>query len=157
MTASTRSDVAALDLRVEVLQEADALVVLAVARELDEVERVVDRDRAREVADERDARLQRADEQRLAARVVAGDLGADLAHAGADLVGVEEDLADAVVVVSRPARSGCLLEPEAGREPLEVALVEELDAEPRDRAAGSFRSLRFFRVTSDCFITVTSR
>ena len=43
-------------------------------------------------------RLQRADEQRLAARVVARQLGAELAHARADLVGVEEDLADALVV-----------------------------------------------------------
>ncbi len=91
-------DVAALDLRVEVLQEADAVVVLAVAGELDEVERVMDWDRARKVADERDARLQRADEQRLAPRVLPRDLGADLAHAGADLDGVEEHFTDAVVV-----------------------------------------------------------
>ena len=91
-------DVAALDLGVEVLEEADAVVVLAVAGELDEVERVMDRDRAREVADERDAGLQRADEQRLARRVVPRDLRADLAHAGADLDGVEEHLTDAVVV-----------------------------------------------------------
>jgi hypothetical protein len=91
-------DVAALDLRVQVLQEADALVVLAVARELDEVERVMDGDRAREVADERDARLQRADEERLAAGVLAGDLGADLAYTGADLDGVEKYFTDPVVV-----------------------------------------------------------
>jgi hypothetical protein len=91
-------DVAPLDLRVEILQEADAVVVLAVARQLEEVERVVDADRAREVADERDARLQGADEQRLALRVIPGDLRADLANPGADLEGVEEDLADAVVV-----------------------------------------------------------
>jgi len=39
-------DVAALDLRIKVLEEADALFVDAVARELDEVEVVVDRDRS---------------------------------------------------------------------------------------------------------------
>jgi hypothetical protein len=58
---------------------------------------VVDRNRAREVADERDARFQRADEHRLAPVVVARDLGAELADAGADLVAVEEDLADSLV------------------------------------------------------------
>jgi hypothetical protein len=90
-------DVAARDLRVEILEEADSVVVLAVAGQLDEVERVVDLDGAREVADERDARLEGTDEQRFATRVVAGDLGAELADASRDLVGVEEDLADALV------------------------------------------------------------
>jgi hypothetical protein len=94
-------DVAARDLRVEVLQEADALAGLAVARQLDEVEIVVDRDGPRQVADERDARLQRADEQWFAPAVVAGELAAELADAPADLVGVEEDLADAFVVVGQ--------------------------------------------------------
>jgi hypothetical protein len=87
-----------LDLGVEVLEEPDRLVPAglraAVAGELQVVERVVDRDRAREVGDERDAGLQRADEERLAALVVVGDLGAELADAGGDLVGVEVDLAD---------------------------------------------------------------
>lgn len=91
-------DVAPLDLGVQVLEEANPVArVLAVAGELDEVERVVDRERARQVADERDARLQRPDEERLAAGVVARELGAELADARADLVGVEEDLADALV------------------------------------------------------------
>jgi hypothetical protein len=62
---------------------------------------MVDRNGAREVADERDARLQRADEQRLPVRVVAGELGTDLADAGRDLVGVEEDLADPLVSFCR--------------------------------------------------------
>ena len=53
----------------------------AVAGELDEVERVEDRDRAREVGDEDEARLQRRHEDRLAAGVVAGDLGAELPNA----------------------------------------------------------------------------
>jgi hypothetical protein len=73
-------------------------VILAVPRELDEVERVRDPDGARQVADERDACLQRSHEQRLAAVVVAREVRADLANARADFVRVEEDLADALVV-----------------------------------------------------------
>jgi hypothetical protein len=90
-------DVAALDLRIEVLEEADPLVVLAVAGQLDEVERVVDRRRAREVADEGDAGFQRPDEERLPVGVVTRQLRSDLGDAASDLVGVEEDLADALV------------------------------------------------------------
>jgi hypothetical protein len=67
----------------------------AVARELDEVERVVDRDRPGEVDDEWDAGLERADEQRLAVAVVAGDLGPERPDASGDLGRVEVDLADA--------------------------------------------------------------
>jgi hypothetical protein len=96
--------VAALDLRVQVLEEPDPVVALAVPRELDEVEGVVDPDAAREVADERKAGLQRADEQRLAARIVARELGSDLANPGTDLVGVEEDLADALVACRQRAQ-----------------------------------------------------
>jgi hypothetical protein len=91
------NDVAPLDLGVEILEEADPLVVLSVAGELDEVERVVDRYRTGEVADEGDAGLQRADEQRLAVGVVSRQLRPDLRDAVSDLVGVEEDLADALV------------------------------------------------------------
>jgi len=66
----------------------------AVAGELDEVERVRDRDRAREVGEEDEARLERADEQRLAAVEVARDLRAELRDARSQLVGREVDLAD---------------------------------------------------------------
>ena len=82
---------------IEVLQESDAVVVLAVAGELEEVEGVVDGCGPRQVADERDARLQRTDEERLAPGVVACELRADLPDAALDLLGVEEDLADALV------------------------------------------------------------
>src|SRR5882672_9414149 len=86
------------DVRVEVLEDADLLVAahlrVAVTGELDEVERVRDRDRPREVRDEDEARLQRADQDRLAAVVVARDLGAELVHARAELVGRKVDLAD---------------------------------------------------------------
>ncbi len=69
----------------------------AVARELDEVERMRDRNRAREVGHEGDAGLQRADEERLAARVVVRELGPELPHPGRDLPRLEIDLADAFV------------------------------------------------------------
>jgi hypothetical protein len=91
-------DVAPVQLDVEILQEPDAVIVLAVAGQLEEVEMVENRDCAREVADERDAALQRADEQRLPPRVVGGELRTDLADARTDLVRVEEDLSDAFVV-----------------------------------------------------------
>jgi hypothetical protein len=48
----------------------------AVAGELDEVEVVRDRKRTRQIGEEDDARLERADEQRFAAGVVARDLRA---------------------------------------------------------------------------------
>src|SRR5436309_2543583 len=64
------------------------------AGDLDEVERVERRRRARKVADERDAGFERADDQRLAAVVVVGDRGADLGDSCPDLGAVEEDLAD---------------------------------------------------------------
>ena len=64
----------------------------------------MDRDRAREVADERDAGFERADEQRLAARVVPAQLGAQLPDTRADLVSIEEDLADALVELDQRAQ-----------------------------------------------------
>jgi hypothetical protein len=76
--------VAACDLRVEILEEADAAMAPLVsagrvARELDEVQSVVDPDRARQVGDEDDARLERRDEKRLSALVVTRDLASELA------------------------------------------------------------------------------
>jgi hypothetical protein len=94
-------DVAALDRGIEVLQEADrggtARLVGRVARQLDEVDVVQDRDRAREVGEEDEARLQRRDEERFAALVVGGDLGAELGDPDCDLLGREVDLSDPVV------------------------------------------------------------
>jgi uncharacterized protein len=76
----------------------------AVARELDEVERVRDRDRAREVGEEDEACLQRADEQRLAALEVARNLRAELRDTRGQLAGRKVDLADARVYVTRSRR-----------------------------------------------------
>jgi hypothetical protein len=56
-----------------------------------------DRHRAREIAGKRDAGLQRTDEQRLAAGVVARQLRTQFPNARGKLVPVEEDFADAFV------------------------------------------------------------
>jgi hypothetical protein len=110
--------VAPRDLGVEILQEADPVVALAVSGQLDEVETVMCGQGAGEVADEWDARLQRADEQRLAVGVVEQDLRAQLADAPDDLVAVEEDLADALVVCVRTgAARSCQRAQEAFRSP----------------------------------------
>jgi hypothetical protein len=63
--------------------------------ELDEIDLVRDRDRAREVGEEDEARLQERDEQQLALGVVPRNLRAQLVDAAAQLLGAEEDLADA--------------------------------------------------------------
>jgi hypothetical protein len=63
-----------------------------VARQLEEVEPVRDRERAREVSDEDEARLERGDEERLEAAVVAGDLGAELPDARLQLLPGEVDV-----------------------------------------------------------------
>jgi hypothetical protein len=68
-----------------------------VARKLDEVERMRDRDCAREVGQEDEARLQQRDEQQVAAGVVAGDVRAELADAGLQLLRREKYVADAGV------------------------------------------------------------
>jgi hypothetical protein len=63
----------------------------------------MNRHRAGEVDDERNARLERADEQRLAVAVVAGDLGPERANARVDLRRIQVDLADAGVELSQEA------------------------------------------------------
>jgi hypothetical protein len=94
-------DVAAGNLLVQVLQEADPRVaarirVGAVGRELDEVEGVRDSDGTRQVRDEDEARLQGRDEERLTAVVVADDVAPELADAVRQLLSREVDLADLV-------------------------------------------------------------
>jgi hypothetical protein len=66
-----------------------------VAGQLDEIDLVRDRDRAREVGQEDDARLQQRDEEQLPLGVVAGDLGAQLVDPDPKLPRGEEDVADA--------------------------------------------------------------
>jgi hypothetical protein len=89
--------VAADDLRVQILEQADAGVAALVgagrvACELDEVEAVVDRQCAGQVRNEDDARLERRDEERLPPFVVTGDLAPELADTRPQLLAREVDL-----------------------------------------------------------------
>ena len=70
-----------------------------VAGEVDEVEAVQDRNGAREIGEEDEARLQGADEDRLQARVVARDLRTELAHARTELLRREVDVADSRIEI----------------------------------------------------------
>jgi hypothetical protein len=77
-------DVAAGDLRVQILEQADAGMAAAigagrVARKFDEVDPMVDPERPGQVGDEDDAGFERRDEQRLTALVVTRDLAPELA------------------------------------------------------------------------------
>jgi hypothetical protein len=88
-----------VDAGVEVLQKADAgrlraAGIAVVGCELDEVQVVQDRRRAREVGEKDEARLERRDEERLEAVVVGRDLSAELTDPAPNLVPAEVDLAD---------------------------------------------------------------
>ena len=92
-------DVAADDRRVEVLQQPDrAGTPAGVGGKLEEVDAVRDRQGTGEVGEEDGARLERCDEQRLAARVGAGQLGAELGDPAPDLVTGQVDLPDRVAL-----------------------------------------------------------
>jgi hypothetical protein len=98
--------VAADDVDVQVLDQPDALPPAGlragpVAGQLDEVEPVVDRQRAREVGEEDQAGLEGADEDGLERLVVRGDLPAELRDARAKVGVAEVDLADALVCMQR--------------------------------------------------------
>ena len=82
------------DLAFEVLEQPDPAAARAVRRELEEVELVRDRDRARKIGQEDEARLERRDEQRVTSVEVARDLLAQLANACRELVPREVDLRD---------------------------------------------------------------
>jgi hypothetical protein len=69
-----------------------------VARQLDEVDLVRNRDRPREVREEDEARLEQRDEQQITVGVILGDLRAELAHARVKLLRGQENVADAGVV-----------------------------------------------------------
>ena len=101
-------DVTVLDLVAEILEEPDAVAVsglLSVAREgADEVERMVDRHRAGQVADERDRRLQRPDEDRLQALVIACASAPSSPTRAASSPAREKYLPDAGIVETRFAQ-----------------------------------------------------
>ena len=71
--------------------------------ELEEVDAVRDRQGAGEIGEKDGAGLERRDEQRLAARVRVGQLGAELADPAPDLVARQIDLPDGVAVGREPA------------------------------------------------------
>ena len=89
-------DVSILQRLVEVLEQADAPSVTAavVGGKLQEVEPVDDRQRPRQVREEYETCLERGDEQRLAAAILARESVAELADARGDLPGGEVDLSD---------------------------------------------------------------
>jgi hypothetical protein len=85
------------DLSVQILEQADAGMAAlvgagGVARELDEVEAVVDRQCAGQVRDEDDARLERCDEEWLPPFIVTRDLAPELADTRPQLLAREVDL-----------------------------------------------------------------
>jgi hypothetical protein len=85
--------------RVEVLQQPDAVgAASGVRRQLEEVDRVRDRQRAGEVGEEDRARLERRDQQRLEACVRGSQLRAELADTPSELVPGQVDLPDRVPV-----------------------------------------------------------
>ena len=85
---------AALDLRVEIFQQPDPRPRGVVGGELEEVELVRDRQRAREVGDEDEARLERRDEERISTLVLERELVSELAYASLDFLAREVDVAD---------------------------------------------------------------
>ena len=96
-------DVPTLERHVDVLEQAYASTGRAtggagVRGELDDVERVRNRERAREVREEHDARLQRSDEQRVEAVEARRDLGAELRDTRRDLLARQVDVADLAVL-----------------------------------------------------------
>ena len=87
------------DRGVQVLQQPDRAGAPArVGGELEEVDGVGDGQGTREVREEDRAGLERRDEQRLAARIRGGQLGAQLADAARDLAAGQVDLPDRVTV-----------------------------------------------------------
>ena len=108
-----------------------------------------DRDGPSEVGRKHERALEHGDQQQVATGVVAGDLGPELVDARRELLSGEIHLAGARLYVTRfrpyfsPSRS-------------KSRRVKSLTLTSGYRSR-NFRILRFFRVTSDCFITVTSR
>src|SRR5215217_2440972 len=93
-------DVAALERGVEVLEDphdAGGVRRGAVGGDGHEVDLARDLDLAHQVAEEEDGALEDADQEQVLVRVVAGDLGAELADAVLQVVGLDDDLADGFV------------------------------------------------------------
>jgi hypothetical protein len=94
-------DVPALERRVHVLQESDAAALpVGVRGELDDVECVRYPQRASQVREEHDARLQWGDEDGIEAGVLATDLRPQLGDTSGDVVARQVDVADVAVLGS---------------------------------------------------------
>ena len=97
--------VAAADVAVEILDESHAALAAVERLELDEVQLVRKRHRAREIDGEDEAAAKRDDEHEVAAVVVARDLGAELACARKELARRQVGLARAHEARSTRSRS----------------------------------------------------
>ena len=130
---------------VDVLEEPDgASAALVVGSELDDVERVRNRELASEIGEEDHARLEWRDQKRIEPDVVRRDLGPELCDPCRDLLSAEVDVADLSVLgagcasVHYDARLTVTPSPLRGeaeaialRKALDVAPVEELDVDVR--------------------------
>jgi hypothetical protein len=110
------------------------------------------RDRAGQVGEEDERALEDGDEDGLAAGVVGGDLRAQLGDASLDLLAGEIDLSDPLVERLYEARFSLYFWARRSKSRRVKSLILTSGYFSR-----SFRIFRFLRVTSDCFITVTSR
>src|SRR5207237_8915121 len=90
-------DMPPLDVDVQVLQDPDDAGRVrrgAVARDRHEIDLARDRELAHQVGHEEDGPLEDADQEQVAARVVDGDLGAELGYPGAQRLLVDQNFAD---------------------------------------------------------------
>jgi hypothetical protein len=148
-------DVTPRDRVVEILDQANlglAAEGAVIPCQDDEVESVGDLDRSREVGQEDERPLEDGDEDGLAAGVIGRDLRAQLFDPCLDLVTGEIDLSDPRVERLYEARFSLYLWARRSKSRRVKSLILTSGYFSR-----SFRIFRFLRVTSDCFITVTSR
>jgi hypothetical protein len=141
--------------QVEILDEPDLRAPAeraVVGGEADEVERVGAGDRPRQVGEEDERALENRDQDGLATRIIGGDLAAQLDDTSLDLVAREIDLSDPLVERLYEARFSLYFWARRSKSRRVKSLILISGYLSR-----SFRIFRFLRVTSDCFITVTSR
>jgi hypothetical protein len=148
-------DVTPRDREVEILDQANlglAAQRTVIPGEDDEVERMRDLDRAREVCQKDERALENGDEDGLAPCVIVRDLRPQLVDPCLDLVTGEIDLSDPRVERLYEARFSLYLWARRSKSRRVKSLILISGYFSR-----SFRIFRFLRVTRDCFITVTSR
>jgi hypothetical protein len=92
-----QDDVSPADRLVEILEQTYGALLAGVPGELDQVDPVRDRERARQVGEEDRTRLERRDQQRVELLVVRGETPTELRDPRGDLVAGEVDLPDRFV------------------------------------------------------------